>query len=141
MFACKLPELLGVVGTAFPDVTRLVRAVSGVGALMSDFFGVSVRFLLDRLDKPPVAELSSCLEALDGGGNCGLVIFGRLPPVMNGCRRAACGLRRRSGSHTRHFEMKSANSSSSQRRTCCRVLEPGRRLRPFELTTGRGAPV
>lgn len=139
MFVCKLPELLGVVGTAFPEVTRLVRAVSGVGALMSDFFGVSVS-LLERLEKPPDAELRSCLDALWGGG-CGLVILGRLPPVMKGCRRAACGFRRRSGSHTRHFEMKSTKSSSSQRRTCCRVLDPGRRLRPFELTTGRGAPV
>lgn len=80
MFVCKLPELLGVVGTAFPDVTRLLRAVSGVGALMSDFFGVSVRVLLARFDEEP----RSCLDVLCGGGGCGLVNFGRLPAVMNG---------------------------------------------------------
>ena len=81
---CRLPELLlGVVGTA-PEVTRLVRAVSGVGALIKDFFGVSVMDLLLRLlVKLAEAELRSVLD--EDAGGCGLrILVARLPPVMYG---------------------------------------------------------
>jgi hypothetical protein len=70
----------------------------------------------------------------------GLVGLGRRPAVMNGCRKAACGLIRRSGSQTRHLEIKSTKSSSLQRRTWASVLVPGRLRRPLELMTARGAP-
>ena len=79
---CTLVEPLGVLGTAS---VREVRAVSGVGALMSDFFGVSVTFVL-RLPRFDDADCSSVLAVLLG------VAFGtfeRRPPVMNGCRSAA----------------------------------------------------
>jgi hypothetical protein len=66
--------------------------------------------------------------------------LGRRPPVTKGCRIAACGFIRRSGSQTRHFEMKSTNSSSLHRRTWASVFVPGRRRRPLELMTARGAP-
>ena len=122
-------ELLGVEGTAFV-VVRDVRAVRGVGALICDFFGVSVACF--RLEK--LADDSS---ALAGEGLTTLV---RRPPVTKECRIAACGLIRFSGSHVRHFEMKSTKSSSLHRRTCASVFVPGRRLLPFELTTGRGPP-
>lgn len=59
----------------------------------------------------------------------------------NARRMALSGLKRRSGSQTRHFAIKSTKSSSSHLSTCERVLAPGRRRRPFELTTGRGTPV
>jgi len=42
--------VLGVVGLAF--VVRLERAVSGVGALICDFFGVSIVLLRLALDSP-----------------------------------------------------------------------------------------
>ena len=123
--------MLGVLGTA---VVRALLAVRGVGALIWDFLGVSVSCLLLR---KLVADVSIVLAVLGEG----LVIFVRFPAEMKGCLRAACGFIRRSGSQTRHFDMKSTNSSSSQRRTAARDLEPGRRLLPFELTTGLGAPV
>lgn len=55
-------------------VVRDVRAVSGVGALINDFFGVSRSdFVLElRLDEDVVDDLL-------GGGS-----FGFLPPVTNG---------------------------------------------------------
>ena len=73
-------EVVGVVGT--PLVTREVRAVRGVGALMSDFFGVSGTALLFRLLESPVEDEPR--KALDALGE-GLVTFGRdLEPVTNG---------------------------------------------------------
>ena len=68
-------------------------------------------------------------------------VFGRRPPVTNGCRKAAWGLILRSGSQTKHLAMKSTKSSSLQRSTCWRLFVPGRLRRPLELTTGRGAPL
>lgn len=75
-----LLEVLGVEGT--PLVTRDVRAVNGVGALMRDFLGVSGMDLLWRLLlEPAEEELISVLEA-DGDG---LVTFARfLAPAMYG---------------------------------------------------------
>ena len=118
----------GVAGTLLADVVvRDDRAVRGVGALINDFLGVSVNCLL-RLP----------IEVVFGvGGGC----FGRRPAVTNGWRIAACGLIRLSGSQTRHFEMKSTNSSSLQRRTCASVFVPGLRRRPFELITALGEPL
>lgn len=119
---------------ATPVVTRLVLAVSGVGALIWLFFGVSVRTLLLRLlEKPSPLDFDEL--------GVGVMIFFVLPADTNGCRRAAWGFIRRSGSQTKHFEMKSTNSSSSHRRTWARVLEPGLRRRPLEFTTGRGDPL
>ena len=123
-------ELLGVEGTAFV-VVRDVRAVRGVGALICDFFGVSVTCLV-RLEK-----LVDDSNALAGEGLMTLV---RRPPVTKGCLMAACGFIRFSGSHVRHLEMKSTKSSSLHRSTCASDFVPGRRLLPFELTTGRGPP-
>jgi hypothetical protein len=54
---------------------------------------------------------------------------------------AGCGLRRLSGSHARHLEMKSMKSSSSHLSTEASDLVPGRRRLPLALTNGRGAPV
>ena len=100
-------DVLGVVGTAL--VVLEVRAVRGVGALICDFFGVSIICLL-RL-----------VERLDEDSNIfpgeGLTTLGRLPPATKGCRMAACGLIRFSGSQVKHFAMKSTKSSSLHRRT------------------------
>ena len=72
----------------------------------------------------------------------GIVLMPRLrTAVRKGCRIAGCGFSRRSGSQIRHFAIKSTNNSSSHRKTCASVLVPGRRRRPLEFTTGRGAPV
>jgi hypothetical protein len=122
----------GVDGWAL--VVREMRAVRGVGALIWDFLGVSV-----GLDRPAklVAVDRRALAAADDGVDA----FDRFPAVIKGCRNAFWGLMRRSGSHTRHFETKSMKSSSSQRRTWESVFVPGLLLRPFEFTTGRGAPV
>ena len=131
---CTLVEPLGVLGTAS---VREVRAVRGVGALMSDFFGVSVTLVL-RLPRFEDAVCRSVFAVL----GVALTVFVRRPAAMYGCRRAACGFNRRSGSHTKHFEMKSTKRSSEGFfSACARVLVPGRRLLPFEFTTGRGAPV
>ncbi|PSS30915.1 hypothetical protein PHLCEN_2v2540 [Hermanssonia centrifuga] len=132
---CTVPELLGVVGTT-PAEIRLERAVKGVGALIKDFLGVSVTVLLLRLPEAE-AVFNSDLAAPGEG----LVAFDRFPANTNGWRNADWGFSRRSGSHARHFPMKSTNESSSHLRTCARVLLPGRLRRPFEFTTGRGAPV
>lgn len=127
-------ELLGVVGPVVAVVLD-PRAVRGVGALICDFFGVSVTCLVRLL--VTVGADSSDFDVLEGV----LVGLGRLPPATKGCRMAACGLIRRSGSQTRHLAMKSTNSSSLHLRTWASVLVPGRRLRPLELTTARGAPL
>ena len=104
-----------------------------MGAPICDFFGVSVAFdrlvRLDAVDRRALAVVEEGVEPL------------RFPAVIKGCRIAFWGLMRRSGSHMRHLETKSTKSSSSQRRTWARFFVPGLLLRPFELTTGRGAPV
>ena len=72
-------DVLGVAGTA-PEEMR-VRAVRGVGALIRDFFGVSVRFLLPRLPvKPEDVDPRSDLEELGRG----LVTFARFPADIKG---------------------------------------------------------
>ena len=115
-------------------MVREIRAVRGVGALIWDFLGVSVSLdLLVRLD----AVDRRALAVVDEGDDT----FERFPALIKGCRIAFWGLIRRSGSHIRHLETKSTKSSSSQRRTWARVFVPGLLLRPFEFTTGRGAPV
>ena len=63
------------------------------------------------------------------------------PRVIHGWRSAASALSRRSGSQVRQRATKSRNSSSRVRTAEASVLVPGRRRRPRELTTGRGAPV
>lgn len=68
-----------MLGTA---VVRVLRAVKGVGALIKDFFGVSVTCLLLR---KLVADVSMAFAVLGDG----LVIFVRFPAEMNGCRSAA----------------------------------------------------
>ena len=73
---------------------------------------------------------------LDFAGACR-----RRPASIQGCRKAGWGFRRLSGSHVRHFETKSRNSSSSHFRIAPRVLAPGRRRFPLALTKGRGAPL
>lgn len=110
---------LGVVGTPFiPALAD--RAVSGVGALIIDFFGVSVTCLglVLKLDDEGVDRV------LVTKGTC----F-RLPANMKGCRMADCGFIRRSGSQTRHLAMKSTNSSSLHLSACASVLDPGLRDR------------
>jgi len=76
-------ELLGVDGTAVLDV-REERAVSGVGALICDFLGVSVTGLL-RL--PP--RLDDDDDDPFKGGRTGWETFTLRPAVINGCRIAA----------------------------------------------------
>ena len=61
-------------------------------------------------------------------------------PVMKGCLIAVRGFSRLSGSQIRHLAIKSTKSASSHRNTALSVLVPGRLRRPFEFTTGRGAP-
>ena len=105
-----------------------------MGALIWDFLGVSVALdLLAKLDAVDKRALAVVDEGVDP--------FERFPAVIKGCRIAFWGLIRRSGSHIRHLETKSTKSSSSQRRTWARAFVPGLLLRPFEFTTGRGAPV
>lgn len=125
-------ELLGVDGAPLP-VVRVVRAVRGVGALISDFFGVSITCLTRLL---PKAE-----DEIEALGAMVAVGLGRFPAVRNGCRNAAWGFIRRSGSQTRHFARKSTKSSSLHLKTCASVLVPGRLRRPLELITARGAPL
>lgn len=74
-----IDELLGVEGTTFA-VVRDVRAVRGVGALICDFFGVSVTclFLLARL------EDESNVFAGEG-----LMTLARQLPAIKGCLIAA----------------------------------------------------
>jgi hypothetical protein len=115
-------------------VVREMRAVRGVGALIWFFFGVS-----EALDLP--ARLDAVDRRALAVAEDGVEPFERFPAVMKGCRSAFWGLMRRSGSHMRHFETKSMKSSSSQRRTWASVFVPALLLRPFEFTTGRGAPV
>ncbi len=130
---CTPLVLPGVLGTAS---VRELRAVSGVGALMSDFFGVSVTLVL-RLPRFDDADCSRAFAVLLGVAGT----FVRRPADMYGCRKAACGFIRRSGSHMRHLEMKSTKSSSEGfLSACASVLVPGRRLLPFEFTTGLGLP-
>ena len=124
--------LFGVVGP--PVIVREDRAVKGAGALIIDFFGVSKVCLLLRLllrldDEAVDLEVTIVEDALSFR-----------PAVTNGCLSAACGFILRSGSQTRHFDIKSTNSSSLHFNTCCSVFVPGRRLRPLELTTARGVP-
>ena len=82
-------ELRGVEGI-WAAFVRALRAVSGVGALICDFFGVSVGLLrplpstLFDEDKCPRGELGTVL----------LMIFAFRPAVMNGCRKADCGFKR-----------------------------------------------
>lgn len=59
----------------------------------------------------------------------------------NSRRVAGSGFIRRSGSQARHLLIKSTKRSSSDLRICANVFDEGRLLLPFELTTGRGAPV
>jgi hypothetical protein len=109
------------------------RDVKGVGALIIDFFGVSIACLLRLL-----LRLGDEVVNLEGAIVRVALCF--RPAVTNGCRRADCGFILRSGSQTRHFDMKSTKSSSLDFKTCCNVFDPGRRLRPLELTTTRGVP-
>jgi hypothetical protein len=121
--------LLGVVGPPFAVVLD-VRAVRGVGALIKAFLGVSITCLLrDPNVKDDGVDFGACIEGLT-----------LRPDVTKGCLKAVCGFMRCSGSQARHLLTKSTNSSSLQRSTCVRVLLPGFRLRPLELTTVRGAP-
>jgi hypothetical protein len=93
---------LGVLGVVPVVAVREERAVSGVGAPICDFFGVSrVLFLLElpKLEAELIRDFTVAAF--------GLVTFERLPAVMNSWRRAACGFIRRSGSQIRHFAMKS----------------------------------
>ena len=80
---------------------REARAARGVGALINDFFGVSLGVLFLVLGKDPEVG-----RTLDGGNRRAF------PMLTNGCLSAACGFIRRSGSQTRHLEMKSTKSSS-----------------------------
>lgn len=101
-------ELLGVVGTALVVVLE-ARAVRGVGALICDFFGVSITCLLrlvERLDEDSKIFPGEELTTLT-----------RLLPVTKGCRMAACGLIRFSGSQVKHFATKSTKSSSLHLKT------------------------
>lgn len=124
--------VLGVLGTPFVAV-RVVRAVSGVGALIKDFLGVSVTCLV-------LLPLKLDDEGVDRVLDVTLASL-RFPAIMKGCRMAVCGFIRRSGSQTRHLAMKSTNSSSLHLRACARVLEPGLRRRPLEFVTGLGVPL
>jgi hypothetical protein len=112
--------------------TLVTRAVSGVGAPIWDFLGVSVRVL-------PRVLVEAGFGGEDGAIYAPFALD--LPDMMKGWRIAACGLMRRSGSQTRHLAMKSTNSSSLHRKTWARFFVPGLRLLPFELMTTRGAPL
>lgn len=78
---CMLVDPLGVLGTAS---VRELRAVSGVGALIIDFFGVSVTLVL-RLPRLDEADWRNPFAVL----GVGAVTFVRRPAVMYGCRNAA----------------------------------------------------
>lgn len=87
--------------------------MSGVGPLIVGFLGVSGTFfgVSVMADLREVELLSRLRDPLVGGA--GLVGFApRREPATNGCRIANAGLRRRSGSHNRHFVMKSRKTSS-----------------------------
>jgi len=120
--------------TPFVSV-RVVRAVRGVGALICDFFGVSV-----TLETRELERLDDDSKAFAVAGE-GLVTLPRRPALRKACCRAPWGFIRRSGSQTKQRAMKSTKSSSWHRRTCARDLVPGLLLRPLEFTTGLGAPL
>ena len=124
-----------------PTERRAVRvAVNGVGGpiifLVTSFVWVdeddASRLILDTVDDEPSSPDRDEILAVG--------VFLPRPPVIKGCRIAPCGFNRLSGSQIRHLAIKSTNSASSQRRTWLRVFVPGRRRRPLEFTTGRGAP-
>lgn len=94
-------------GAALLPTVRDDRAVRGVGALMRDFLGVSVV----SFRRPLRLGVDSVLFEVD------VSTLGRRPPVTKGCRKAEAGLIRRSGSQTRHLEIKSTKSSSLHRST------------------------
>jgi len=73
-----IDELLGVEGTTFV-VVRDVRAVRGVGALICDFFGVSVTCLA------LLVRLEDDISVFAGDG---LMTLARRLPVMKGCLMA-----------------------------------------------------
>lgn len=127
-------EWEGVEVTPFARV-RVVRAVKGVGALICDFFGVSV-----TLETRELVRLDDDKRAFAMAGE-GLATLERRPALRKACCKAAWGFIRRSGSQTKQRAMKSTKSSSWHRRTCARDLVPGLLLRPLEFTTGRGAPL
>lgn len=147
---------MGVWGTEEVAVVgaRAMRELSGVGAPICDFCGVASGFVRE----PVIADVEELgVKRPREEVGAGLAILGRRPAVMKGWRSAGRGLSLRSGSQIKHLaitvatirihtvkstdDVQSTNSSSSQRRTWARVLEPGRRLRPLELTTGRGWPL
>jgi len=105
-------EWKGVEVTPFATVVRELRAVNGVGALICDFFGVSVT-LLDR-EIPERLDDDSIAFAVAGDG---VVTLLRRPALRKLCCKAAWGFIRRSGSQTRQRAIKSTKSSSWQRRT------------------------
>ena len=119
-----------------PDLFDATRAARGTGApmvgLLEDSPVVIVAVRDVRVEESKVRDELEVMP-LDGGF--------RRPVVINGCLSAFWGFRRRSGSQCKHLAMKSTKCSSSHRKTCASVLLPGRRRRPRELTTGRGAPV
>jgi len=131
---------MGVEGTpVVVGALELTRAVRGVGAPISDFLGVS--WVVGTLEERVLVEVDDerrlrAVEAVEARAG-----FDFRPAARNTCRIAGAGFRRRSGSQTRHFAMKSTNASSSHLRTWAKVLVPGFLLLPLEFTTGLGAPV
>lgn len=122
-----------------PADTRVARAVKGMGGPMS-FLVASALFVDDEsllifeMDEDPRMLRAAVLGPLIGARSL------LRPPVMKGCLIAVWGFNLLSGSHIRHLAIKSTKSASSQRKTPLNVLVPGRLRRPFEFTTGRGAP-
>jgi hypothetical protein len=116
---CKLPVETDVETPAEgPAETRVARAVSGVGGPII-FLDVSGGFVEDVslliFETVEEDEPSRLRDAVLGPLMGALILL--RPPVMNGCLMALCGFRRRSGSQTRHFAMKSTNSASSHLNT------------------------
>lgn len=131
-----MSELKGVEVICAVD-PREDRAVRGVGALICDFFGVSIVLLRPTFNK----VLDGLVWARAVLETALVWILAFRPAVTKGWRMPDWGLIRLSGSQQRHFETKSTKSSSSQRRTWASVLAPGRRRLPLEFTTGLGCPV
>ena len=99
--------------------------------------GLAANGVGDDITKFDLFPMRDDLEVDTGIAGACLLLAARI----QGCRKAAWGFIRLSGSHVKHLAIKSRKSSSLHFSTVDSVFEPGRRRLPFALTKGRGAPV
>lgn len=134
--------MLAVVAAVAPDTLREPFETGGLCGL------TPVRWTADPLLPTPGGsgrgrDMEMVLLRFTGDGSRvgARGTTGIFCPVMNSCLIASSGRSRRSGSHRKQRARKSTKASSSHLRTCCNVLDEGRRLRPLDDTVNRGLPM